>query len=247
MADWGSNLIPFAKLSLVVDGGSTGLLTVPSTFNLRIGAVCYLSATGLETKTLQIADIVSDTQLYVKLTDPLNYTRFNASAYTVLLSASLTQPEQTNFYIYKEPGIADVFRALRDLRDSTGIKQGAPNTVANAWPVKITDGTNVLGTNTNPIVVSTGGSTATVVTEVASSITNVTLKAANTLRTGLTIFNASTAILYVKLGATATSADYTLQMAPSSYYEVPSGYSGRIDGIWVAANGFAYVTEISKV
>ena len=37
--------------------------------------------------------------------------------------------------------------------------QGTPNTVGNAWPVEVTDGTNVLGTPTNPIRVDPTGTT----------------------------------------------------------------------------------------
>lgn len=37
--------------------------------------------------------------------------------------------------------------------------QGTPNTNANGWPVKITDGTNVLGTGANPVRVDPTGTT----------------------------------------------------------------------------------------
>lgn len=37
--------------------------------------------------------------------------------------------------------------------------QGSPNTVANAWPVEITNGTNILGTPTNPVRVDPTGTT----------------------------------------------------------------------------------------
>lgn len=41
---------------------------------------------------------------------------------------------------------------------STTVNQGLPTTLANGWPVKITDGSNVLGTLANPLVVtSTAG------------------------------------------------------------------------------------------
>lgn len=83
------------------------------------------------------------------------------------------------------------------------------------------------------------------VTQVTSSATNVTLKAANTARRGLTIFNDSVAVLYVKLGATASTTSYTVKVASQGYYEVPSDYSGIVDGIWTAANGFAYITEVT--
>jgi hypothetical protein len=83
------------------------------------------------------------------------------------------------------------------------------------------------------------------VTQVASSATNVTLKALNAARRGLTIFNDSTQVLYLKLGATASTTSYTVKVASQGYYEVPSDYTGIVDGIWAAANGFAYVTEIT--
>jgi hypothetical protein len=82
-------------------------------------------------------------------------------------------------------------------------------------------------------------------TSVASSVSNVTLLASNTSRKGATIYNDSTAVLYVKLGTTASSSDYTVQMAAGDYYEVPYGYTGRIDGIWASANGNARVGELT--
>lgn len=89
-------------------------------------------------------------------------------------------------------------------------------------------------------------STTSHVSQVASSATNVTLLSAvaGGARNAATIYNASTAILYVKLGTTASATDYTVQLMPNGYYEVPGSYVGRIDGIWTAANGFAYVTDL---
>lgn len=88
-------------------------------------------------------------------------------------------------------------------------------------------------------------------TSVASSGTSVTLLAANAGRLGGSITNDSTAILYVLLSSTpadaASTSHYTLQMAANtsgtSYFEIPSGYTGAIYGIWASANGFAKVTE----
>lgn len=85
--------------------------------------------------------------------------------------------------------------------------------------------------------------TPTVAT-VASSATNVTLFASNSSARGRALFNESTQILYLKLGTTASATSYTVQMAANSYYEVPFGYTGRIDGIWASANGNARTTEL---
>lgn len=84
------------------------------------------------------------------------------------------------------------------------------------------------------------------VTSVAASASNVTLKASNAARRGLSVYNDSSAILYVKFGATASSSSYTIQMAANSYYELPQPcYTGIIDGIWASATGNARITEVT--
>jgi hypothetical protein len=86
---------------------------------------------------------------------------------------------------------------------------------------------------------------AATLSNVASSATTVTLLASNAARKMATFFNDSTAILYLKFGATASAASYTVQLAPGGYYELPRPvYTGVIDGIWAAANGFCHVTEL---
>lgn len=82
-------------------------------------------------------------------------------------------------------------------------------------------------------------------TNVASSATNVTVLALNTNRLGATIFNDSAQVLSIKLGATASATSFTMKIAAQGYYEVPFGYTGIIDGIWVSADGNARVTELT--
>lgn len=83
-------------------------------------------------------------------------------------------------------------------------------------------------------------------TQVASSTTAQTLLAANRQRQGATVYNASTAILYLLLGSgTPSSTNYTVQMAASSYYEAPFSFQGAIQGVWASANGYAYVGELT--
>lgn len=99
-----------------------------------------------------------------------------------------------------------------------------------------------------------GGSTALVTRQapltsstpvnVASSATVVTLQAANTARRAWSVFNDSTATLYLKEGAAASTTDHKVQVPPGGYYESPMPiYTGIITGIWSAANGFARVVE----
>jgi len=98
----------------------------------------------------------------------------------------------------------------------------------------------------NALPVSEEKASTSSVTQVAGSVTSVTLKAANSSRLGLTIYNDSTATLYVKFGATASTTSYTVQMGTDDYYEVPFGYTGIVDGIWDSATGNAYVTELTS-
>lgn len=83
-------------------------------------------------------------------------------------------------------------------------------------------------------------------TTVADSATNVTILASNANRLGATIENDSSAVLYLKLGATATTTSYSARLVQYSYYEVPFNYTGIIDGIWASdpGDGAARVTEL---
>jgi hypothetical protein len=81
-------------------------------------------------------------------------------------------------------------------------------------------------------------------TPVASSASSVTLFSAVSLVNARAIFNDSTAVLYVKFGATASTSDYTVQIPAGGYYEFPQPlYGGRVDGIWASANGNARLTS----
>lgn len=80
-------------------------------------------------------------------------------------------------------------------------------------------------------VLSTWSTPAT--TSVNDSATNVTLVAANTSRTSLRCTNTSTAVLYLKFGATATTSSYTVALNAGQYYNLESPvYTGIVDGIW---------------
>lgn len=81
---------------------------------------------------------------------------------------------------------------------------------------------------------------------VAGAAANTLILASNAARQGATVFNDSTAILYLALGTVAASfTSYTVQIAAGGYYEVPAKYSGEIRGIWDSATGNARVTEIA--
>lgn len=126
-------------------------------------------------------------------------------------------------------------------------------TVANEALTNIsgTDGDyTIIGSDRNGTIhVAQKASTATL-SNVAGSATSVTLLSANAARIGAQITNDSSAVVYIKFGTTASTTSYTVVLAgaasaPFSYYEVPAGYTGRIDAIWASATGNARITEIT--
>jgi hypothetical protein len=65
------------------------------------------------------------------------------------------------------------WQATQPVSGTVTSDQGLPNTLANAWPVEITDGTNILGTLANPIRVDpTGTTTQPVSGNVTATITS---------------------------------------------------------------------------
>lgn len=82
------------------------------------------------------------------------------------------------------------------------------------------------------------------VTSVTSSAASVTIAAENQNRRGITFYNDSSAILYLKLGADASTTSYTCRIPSLGYFETPYGYSGVVSGVWASANGSVMVTEI---
>lgn len=92
-----------------------------------------------------------------------------------------------------------------------------------------------------------GGSTSnSTVTSVGDEVVSTTLLSANDDRTGFILFNDSTAIAYVKFGATASTSSFTVRLTPYAVYtsDVPV-YRGVIDCIWASdAGGNMRVTEL---
>lgn len=116
---------------------------------------------------------------------------------------------------------------------------GYNDPVAQASRVTLIDSAGGTAASTTPA--ATGATTT-----VASSATAVTLKAANSARLGLTIYNDSTQVLYVLLGAgTVSNTVYTVQMAANTYYEVPFRFTGIVTGLWASANGNARITSVT--
>jgi hypothetical protein len=82
---------------------------------------------------------------------------------------------------------------------------------------------------------------------VTAATTDTSLLTASGGRKGFTLWNNSTASLYLVLGTRAASTTTaTFKVDPNGYYESPFGYGGAVRGIWDAANGFAHITLVSR-
>jgi hypothetical protein len=89
---------------------------------------------------------------------------------------------------------------------------------------------------------TTSGTAA--LTNVSSSASSVQLLASTAGRRMATIHNDSTAVLFLKYGSAASATSYTVKIPAGGYFEFPHPvYTGRVDGIWDAANGAARITE----
>ena len=96
-----------------------------------------------------------------------------------------------------------------------------------------------------PVPVSSSALVSDTPSSVPSSNTSQTLIAANASRKSLTIFNNSTAILYVCFSETATQAGAKVPLGAGGFYEMPAGqiYTGIVSGIWASVNGNASIYE----
>lgn len=102
------------------------------------------------------------------------------------------------------------------------------------------------GTSTIGAVRAAPAGTGTI-TSVASSVTSVTVLAANAVRLGAAFTNDSTSTCFLSVAASPSSAtSYTRRMVADEYYELPDLgmiYTGALTAVWVTAAGSLRVTE----
>lgn len=109
------------------------------------------------------------------------------------------------------------------------------------------------GAKSTSLPVTISGSTmgaTPVVTRVPTNVAAVTLKAANTARISLTLFNNSTANMFFKYGAGASitpgAESYTVEVPAGKGYFI-NDYNGLVSAIWdgADASGECLVTEVT--
>lgn len=146
------------------------------------------------------------------------------------------------------------------------VNQGSPNTIGNAWPVLITNGTNTVnvtasgafqvdGSGVVQPVSQSGSWTVATTLQTASTATitavstvtgsSVPLLPTNSSRKGLILFNQSAGFpCYVAFSNTSSSALFTFQLVQGGSYHMDSGtiYQGPISAY--CNTGTILVTEM---
>lgn len=92
--------------------------------------------------------------------------------------------------------------------------------------------------------------TSAVLANVGASASSVALFASNAAARARMVYNDSadsSAVLYLKFGATASATSFTVAVPAGALYEFPSSplYTGAVDGIWASATGSARTTEVA--
>ena len=121
----------------------------------------------------------------------------------------------------------------------------ATQNVADGGGSLTVDGTVTANAGTGTFTTKETRSATGTASNVSGSATSVTLLASNANRLGATFYNDSTAILYLKCGATASTTSFTVKLFAEDFYELPANYTGIVDGIWASATGAARVTEFT--
>lgn len=108
-------------------------------------------------------------------------------------------------------------------------------TMANSTPV-------VIASDQTAIPVTQGGAAVATVTSVSVSTVAVTLSASNSAKTRVIVYNES-GDLFVKLGASASTSNYSYRITKASTLEI-DGYYGIVTAIRASGMGNALVTEV---
>lgn len=130
-----------------------------------------------------------------------------------------------------------------DIRDLSSASDSVAAVQSGTWTVQ--PGNTA---NTTAWLVKEEVATTATVTSVNDSASSQSLLASNSARKGAMFFNDSSSTLYLKLGTTASTTSYTVQIASLGYYELPNTkvYTGAIDGIWSAdSSGAVRITELT--
>lgn len=247
--DTAGNPLTSTSGSLNVDVTNIVPVSQSGTWNINNISGTVSLPTGAATETT-LAGIKTDTDKFTFLSTRL---LVDGSQVTQPISGTVAATQSGSWSVSLTSGSIEIGT----------VDQGTPNTAANAWPVKPTDGTNSQsftasgeakvtvtqplpsGTNTIGSINVSGTSTSSL-TSIAASVTGVVLLAANPNRKMTTIFNDSTSNMYLALGSSVSTTNFTTLIKSMGYYEFPLPvYLGSVNAIWDVAVGSARITEFS--
>jgi hypothetical protein len=125
----------------------------------------------------------------------------------------------------------------------TGLNAAGLNVDVASLPA--ISGTVTANAGTGTFTTSDRGATGQATATSFTSTSSASLKASNSSRKLLTIYNEGAGNLYVLYGnGTASSTNYSVRLAAGDYLEIEK-YTGDLTGIFATA-GTAYVTEITS-
>lgn len=194
------------------------LATSPHACRLTDGTSFYKATTPSDTQPISAASLPLPTGAATQST-----------LATLLLEATFTGRIGE---VQATPTANTLLSRLKAINDT--LVAGLTVALSNSIP----SGTNTIGSFNRTTVTSSS------ITSVASSVTSVQLLASNSSAKKRHVFNSSTASLYLKEGATASTSSFTVKLDPGDYYEfLEPLYTGVVHGIWDSANGSAIITE----
>lgn len=227
-----------------LDRGNTAALPlfVSGAMIVTFPAVQTVTGSVAITTMPNVTGSVNVTNIRFPVTGTVNLDRGNISSLPLFVSGAMTV----------------TFPAVQTVTGSVGITNQVAVTTTGSFPVVVSSLPSITGSVnvTNQLFNVTGSvgvvgvvrevkGTSAACTNVVAAAADTQLLAANANRVGATIFNDSTAILYLKFGTGASTTSYTVQIGKNTYYEVPFDYQGAINGYWSSAAGTARVTEVT--
>jgi hypothetical protein len=96
-----------------------------------------------------------------------------------------------------------------------------------------------------PLLTQNRNATTATLTQVAGSVTSVSLLASNTNRLAAIIQNDGSSVMYVAYGATASTTAYTYRVTANSNLVIDGFYTGAISAIFSTTNSTARITELT--
>lgn len=247
------------------DGTQSGLLLMGSSSAgaqfLSVGTDGQMTVTvGNQPTVDQGSQGTIGNSWYVSITDGTSVIGTEANPFavsgSVAINGSVTIDDTTpiDVNITGEPVevtgsvFADIIGATFDANGNLVVAVSGANVDNGALQIT---GSVVLGEQ--PILVSGAVDTTptkcpnSTVTGVIASTTNFTVLPANGNRCVATFYMDGNATAYIKLGATATTTDYTVKVGNAGYYEVPGNYTGQVDVIFDKnGNATLRTTEIAE-